>query len=146
MRFAVVLLAGLTLAACSARGGEDDDVSLSDMFGDWSSELEARNNSGVRGTGGVQSVAAGAAARVTIRGATSGSHHPWHIHRGTCSTGGAIVGDPNAYTPLHVGADGTATSTATIGVALNEEERYHINIHRSPSEMNVIISCGDLRN
>jgi hypothetical protein len=146
MRIAILLLAGLTLAACSARSGEDEGGGLSDTVGDWSTDLEPRNNSGIRGTSGVQSLAAGAGARVSIRGAMNGAHHPWHVHRGTCSAGGGIVGEAGAYPPLHVGTDGTAAATATLNVALNEEERYHVNVHRSATEMSVIVACGDLRN
>jgi hypothetical protein len=44
-----------------------------------------------------------------------------------------------------VASNGTASATASIGVALNEEQKYHVNVHRSEAEMNVIISCGELR-
>ena len=142
----ILALALVALTACSARENQDEGGSLSDRVGDWSADLEQRNNSGVTGSAGVQSLALGGGARVSIRGAVPNAHHPWHVHRGTCSTGGAIVGEAGSYPPLHVGADGTASAVATIGVALNEDERYHVNVHRSPTELNVIIACGDLRN
>jgi hypothetical protein len=68
------------------------------------------------------------------------------VHTGTCATGGPVYGQASAYPALHVGSNGTAAATATIGQALNEEQRYHVNVHRSPTELNVIISCGDLSN
>ena len=142
----ILVLALVALTACSTRENVDEGGSVGDRVGDWDTELAARNNSGVTGTARVQSLLAGAGATINIRGATSGGHHPWHVHRGSCGSGGTIVGAAGDYPPLHVGANGTASATATISVALNEDEDYHVNVHRSPTELNVIIACGNLDN
>jgi hypothetical protein len=145
---AVLLLALAALAACSTRRTEEPTggFSVSDVVGDWSATLHEQNNSDVTGSVKAQSALAAAGITITISGAQSGAHHPWHVHRGTCASTGAIVGDATAYPALHVGSDGAASAAATLGVALNEGERYSVNVHRSAAEMNVIISCGELKN
>jgi hypothetical protein len=66
------------------------------------------------------------------------------VHRGACGSGGSIVGGADAYPVLHVGADGRASAEATITVGLDEDTSYHVNVHRSPTELGVIIACGAL--
>lgn len=147
MRLILVLALGaLTACATSQSGNQPGDTDLSDVVGDWSATLQPRNNSGVSGTVRAQAAVAATGVTITVTGATPNSHHPWHVHTGTCATGGPVYGAATAYPALHIGANGGATATASIGVALNEEQRYHVNVHRSETEMNVIISCGDLRN
>ena len=143
-----VLMVGLlALAACSASTENDDDGDpIADRVGDWETSLTPRNNSTVRGTARAQSVGVGTGANISISGAQPGSHHPWHIHAGTCASGGGIMGNANDYPALHVAADGNATANATIGVALNEQSAYHVNVHLSPSALGTIVACGDLDN
>lgn len=81
---------------------------------------------------------------IEIRGAASEAMLPWHLHEGVCGSGGAIVGDPAAYPPLAAGLDGSASGEATIDVALSPGADYHVNVHKSPSETETIIACGDL--
>ena len=145
---AILVLAVAAVAACAARQETETEASasagLGDFVGDWDATLQPQNNSGVTGTARVQSALAASAVTITISGATANAHHPWHVHTGTCGSGGPIVGAANAYPALHVATNGTATATASIGVALNEEQKYHVNVHRSEAELNVIISCGNL--
>src|SRR5688500_3724786 len=101
MKRALVL--GLAvLAACTARRTEDgiDIDPVSDVIGNWSSNVTARNNSGISGSATVQSRAAGSKVTVHIMGAMNGSTHPWHVHRGTCNDDKGIVGGATEYTPL----------------------------------------------
>jgi hypothetical protein len=81
---------------------------------------------------------------IDIRGAASSSMLPWHLHEGTCGSGGGIVGDPAAYSPLAPGQDGTASSEASVDVTLSPGADYHVNVHKSPSETETIIACGEL--
>ena len=147
---AILVLGVAALTACAARQETTTtgtaSAGLGDFVGDWSATLRPQNNSSVSGTAKLQTALAASAVTVTISGATPNAHHPWHVHSGTCATGGPIVGSATAYPPLHVASNGTATASASIGVALNEEQKYHINVHRSETEMNVIISCGNLDN
>src|SRR5215218_8687918 len=64
---------------------------------------------------------------ISLTGGTAGASHPWHVHSGSCASGGPIVGDPAAYPPLSVGSVGRAEASARIGVKLNEATPYHVN-------------------
>ena len=143
----LVMVAGLAaLTACSARVEPDGDVDVdpvTDMVGDWDASLSPRANSGVSGSAAARSTLANSGASVRIWGAQSGARHPWHVHSGTCASGGPIVGAASAYPLLGVGTDGGATASASVDVALDESQSYHVNVHRSPTDMSVI-ACGDL--
>ena len=143
----LLIASSLIVAACASGGNDRDDVDpVADRVGDWSTNLSSQNNSGIRGSAKAQSVGVGTGVTISISGARSGAQHPWHVHRGTCGSGGAIVGAANAYPLLTVGTDGTASANASISGALNEQERYHVNVHRSPTDLGTIVSCGNLDN
>ncbi|MBW3552730.1 MAG: hypothetical protein KY466_04420 [Gemmatimonadetes bacterium] len=142
-----LLLIGLTaLTACtvSTNGGVDVDP-VTDLMGDWEGQLSPQNNSGIVGAVAARSAVATTGVSLSIAGATSGARHPWHIHRGTCGSGGAIVGDAGAYPVLQVGANGQASASADLNVALSEDGQYYINVHRSPQDLGTIVACGALR-
>lgn len=114
---------------------------------DWNSTLASVGTSKVTGT--ARAMAGNGQTEITLQlaGGTAGGAHPWHVHAGKCGTANApIVGDPAAYSPVTVGADGAATGTATIAVELKDEDDkdFHVNVHQSASRMNVIIACGEL--
>ncbi len=81
---------------------------------------------------------------IEIRGAASNAMLPWHVHEGVCGSVRPIVGDVSAYPPLSAGLDGTASAEVVIDVPLDPAADYHINVHESPSELDVIVACGDL--
>jgi hypothetical protein len=62
----------------------------------------------------------------------------------TCAEGGGIVGVDGDYPRLQIGADGSAGATATVPQPLSTGAAYHVNVHLSEAEMDVIIACGDL--
>lgn len=70
--------------------------------------------------------------------------HPWHVHAGSCGSGGPIVGDPGAYPMLQPGEDGRGTATATIQPMLKMGQSYYVNIHESPDELGTIVACAEL--
>lgn len=143
-----LLFLALFAAACAGRteGDTDDDFDLEAT--DWSAQLSARASTNVTGSASSRTAVAGgtgtSTANIEIRGAVPGARHPWHVHTGTCATGGPIVGEANDYPVLEVGTDGTDDATAAIEAGMSDEGRYHVNVHRSPSDLTVI-SCGDLR-
>src|SRR5687768_8099586 len=136
----------VVLAACTARqdDGNVDVDPVSDVIGNWSSTLTPQNNSGITGSATVQSRAAGSKVTVDITGATNGNVHPWHVHRGTCGNDKGIVGGAAEYKALQVGSNGTARGEEDLPVALNEDETYFINVHKSPSDLATIVACGAL--
>jgi hypothetical protein len=112
---------------------------------DWSATVEPRGGSEVRANVRAGSAPGQTAVAINLVGGAGGGAHPWHIHRGTCATGGAIVGEANAYPILRPTSAGAANATALIRVQLVPGEAYHVNVHRSAEQLGQIIGCGDLR-
>lgn len=83
-------------------------------------------------------------AAISVRNDTATCARPWHVHFGTCETGGAIVGDPASYQLLVIDSDGSAASDATVRTGLDPGQPYHVNVHYSESQVDRIIACGDL--
>jgi hypothetical protein len=83
-------------------------------------------------------------AATQIAGDVPGAVRPWHVHFGSCATGGDVVGPAGSYTPMTVAADGTAQSTATVEFMLDASAPYHVNVHESQSAIATLIACGDL--
>lgn len=112
---------------------------------EYNAEVTPRAGSEARANVRVGTAPGQTAAAINLVGGEANATHPWHIHRGTCETGGAIVGDPAAYPPLRPTSAGAANATAHIRVQLVPGENYHVNVHRSPAALDQIIACGDLR-
>ena len=130
-----------------ATGKIDVDVESPTKTGeDWKTDLHSTSTiAGIGGTARADVAEGKTNARITVTGLQPGAVHPWHVHEGNCGSGGKIVGDPSAYTPLTVGSDGTAQSSTVLGVRLEEAAGYHVNVHLSPSQMETIIACGNLK-
>lgn len=133
------VLVGVAAAACAPAQMEMAPVQS------WSSELTPRMDSGVRGAAAANSAMRQTGVSITIAGAQQGGEHPWHIHTGTCGSGGPIVGAPAAYPALRPGMNGEARATANVNVGLEAGGQYHVNVHQSPQQLGQIVSCGDLR-
>jgi len=82
-------------------------------------------------------------ARIDVRGDIPGSIRPWHVHVGTCGSGGSIVGPDAAYPRLAINSDGLAVAETNVLVAL-DAGAYHVNVHYSDAEFSRLIACGDL--
>jgi hypothetical protein len=147
----IALVAGLALGCVKTStnpvtGEVDMDVESPTKQGeDWSANLTGRGNgAGMTGTVRVAVLSGRSTATIQLTNAPPGALLPWHIHTGTCETGGPILGEASAYPPLNVGSDGRAQGTANVGARLNEANQYHVNVHASPTEMGTIVACGDL--
>ena len=138
MRKIAVGVASLLLASCASTAEVRPVES-------WSGRIAAEDFDDLRAAASVNSGTFETAASVSIAGARSGATHPWHVHVGRCGSGGAIVGNASAYTPLNVGGNGEARSSARVNVGLEPGGQYHLNIHESPSNLGTIIGCMDLR-
>ena len=132
----VAALGALVLAGC-----DDLTVPADDH---WEAVLESREGHDVRG--GTVAISAPGRTRVTagIRLAPANERLPWHIHAGTCETGGAILGDAAAYPPLDVGDDGRAEAWMTLDYGLQPEQPYHVRVHRAEDDLTNVVACGDL--
>lgn len=83
-------------------------------------------------------------ASVQIRNSVVGLEHRWQIRRGDCGTAvGNDVAPSSSNAVLRVGADGTASVTATLPIALPVDGQYHLSILRSRSD-DTVIACGVL--
>lgn len=148
MRKFAALALMLAAAACSTTStNETRDVDpVADRVGDWESSIAPVGTFTVRGTAKAQSVGVGTGVTISIENATHHAQHPWHVHRGVCGDNGPIVGNAGDYPALAVDMEGKATANATIGVALNEQESYYVNVHNSPTDLGTIVGCGKLDN
>ena len=152
MRTLALVVAAALAAGCvrtqsnPATGSTDIDVESTTKRGeDWSGRLTGQGMyAGVSGGMNANVVDGRTTASVNIEGAAPDAVHPWHIHEGKCGSGGPIVGDPMAYPPLRIGADGRAADNATVLVGLNEAKDYFVNVHASTTDLATIVACGDL--
>jgi hypothetical protein len=130
-----------------ATGNADIDVENPLKSGEtWKANITGRSMwTGASGTATARVEGNNTLVTLVLAGLPAGGPYPWHVHDGTCETGGPIVGDPTAYPPLMVGADGRAEANARLlGLKLNEAKKYHVNVHRSPTDLATIIACGQL--
>ena len=153
MRYLSLLLVAAVAVGCvrtsrnPATGKMDVDIESPTKTGeDWKTDLRSVGNyPGIGGTSRVMVAEGKSTASIMVTGLQAGAVHPWHVHEGNCGSGGKIVGDPSAYTPLTVAENGTAQSSATLNVRLEEAAGYHVNVHLSPTSMETIIACGNLK-
>lgn len=135
-------LATLTLAACATSPASTPTTARHDLR----ATLSGRGNfTNARASAHAVTVAGETSVGINFAGGESGATHPWHVHTGTCGSGGGVVGSGQAYPALRPNASGNASATARLTVPLQRGQSYHVNVHRSPSDMGTIISCGDLR-
>jgi hypothetical protein len=112
----------------------------------WEGMVMGKDGSKIRGAIGMEKGSKPKSTMVTVdyKGDVAGSTRPWHVHIGSCVTGGPVFGDAKAYTPLKVGADGTTKGKTTLLVPLPDSGDYYVNIHESAATMGKIVACGDL--
>ena len=139
----------LALGACASSGGNSGTsggpVSAASAAIQWSGSLQPVGGTGVSGSA---SLAPGgsntqSSVNVAITGSTSGSVHPWHLHRGSCSNDMGIVGSPTSYPTLGIGADGTGRVMIGLPFAIPTSGSYFVSVHHSAENM-TRIACGDL--
>lgn len=134
----------LVLVTALVGCGDDDD------FGDdqeMSADLDGRpgftqldGDATVRWTEGTS----GFIATIDLEGDEPGQIRPWHVHYGTCGSGGDIVGSDEDYPRLEIDDNGQGLATATVAEQLVSGDLYHVNVHLSEEDMDTIIACGDL--
>src|SRR5919206_2663052 len=152
-RVAALVVSLLALGACNpfrskpAVEIKSGDVALSSR---WTASLATPANlagaMSVRGTAWMAPGRNGGTTRayVSISNAPPGGVYPWHVHRGQCGNDEGIVGPSDAYKPLRVSGDGTATADVTIPVETPTSGDYFVNVHASPDNLGTIVACGNL--
>jgi superoxide dismutase, Cu-Zn family len=136
-----VAAALLSVSLCSSLA-----YGLATRHGAWDGVLVGKSGSKIKGEIGMTGGAMPGITVVDVKfsGDVAGVVRPWHVHVGSCAKGGAVFGDPKAYTPLRVNAKGVAEGKATLRVSLPDSGYYYMNVHESAANMGKIIACGDL--
>lgn len=142
LRPGIALMALAVLAACDTSTAVDPVAEWQ-----WHAFLEAEAGwehvTGQAATGWIEgrpSFLAGA----EIAGDEGGAVRPWHVHHNTCAEGGGIVGSDGDYPRLMVNAQGEAVVITEVPAGIDPAADYHVNVHLSEEEMDVIIACADL--
>lgn len=102
--------------------------------------LQSQNNSGISGVAKLKEENGKVKVSLKISGGTVGIAEPAHIHVGACPNPGAVK-----Y-PLNFVINGKSeTSIENKNLALLKSELpLAINVHKSTTESNVYVACGDL--
>jgi hypothetical protein len=155
-RIALSALALASAAACASRPVETTSTGVApsaatspaaDMSAmpHYSATLSPVGGSGVSGTAMIHGMNGRQMVEISISGARPSATLPWHIHSGSCADGMTpIVGDPANYTALGTSNDGTARIMADLPVNFVAGQKFHVNVHASPSDMGTIVACGDI--
>ena len=139
----------LALGACATSGGNSGasggPVSAAVAEIQWTGSLQPVGGSSVSGQarlapGGSNTQSS---INVSVTGSASGAVHPWHLHRGSCANDMGIVGSPDSYPNLGIGADGTGRVMVGLPIALPTSGNHFVSVHQSPQDM-TRIACGNL--
>ena len=102
--------------------------------------LAAQNDSGETGTAILTETDGKTTVTVNVANAPEGVPQPAHIHSGACPTPGEVV-----Y-PLTNVVNGMSETVLDVDLAtLRQGLPLAINVHKSASEVQVYVSCGDLQ-
>ena len=145
----MTFISGFLLLTGCASGGETDSRPIPAA---WTADVQAEVGLEPSGFATVTVMADGGTwANLTLRGGSAGGHYPWHIHEGLCpagdsepSTVGAEVGRSEAYPVLEPNEGGNASATASLNLQLDPDAEYHVDIHQSPEDSEVV-GCGNLQ-
>ena len=101
--------------------------------------LTAQNNSTESGTAVLTEIGGKMMVSLNLTGAPKGVVQPAHIHNGSCPTPGAVLH------PLTSPVDGKSDTTldATFDM-LKTEMPLAVNVHKSATQSNVYVACGNL--
>lgn len=136
-RLAAIFLAAAALAGCGKQERDPNPI-----VGAWYADIEGLGDDPHSGFAVVTILPDGRTrANVTLTGGSGGGAHPWHVHVGSCD--GPVVGDISNYPVLRPDARGNAGAVATLGDRLAADQKYFVNIHRSPGD-DSLVGCGEL--
>ena len=119
-------LVGTVLASAAATAQQPLTINLSEQ-----------NGSGINGTAVLTPMGNQTRVVVNVRGPATGPL-PAHIHVGQCPNPGAVVA------PLTSIQNGTSETTVNMTIDQMRAARHAVNLHKSPQEASVYVSCGDL--
>jgi len=101
--------------------------------------LSEQNGSGESGTATLMEVDGKVKVTFNLTGATEGVTQPAHIHMGSCPDVGAVK-----Y-PLTSPVNGVSETMLDLTLdQIKSELPLGINVHKSETEVNAYVSCGDI--
>ena len=84
---------------------------------------------------------------LALTGTVAGVDHPAHIHANDAATGGGIVVDFKNVSGT-TGKSATSVNTLKDGTAISYDQLVdfngHVNVHKSPTELAVLVAQGDI--
>lgn len=136
----------ITLAVAALALTSSVAVATTGVAAMWMGKVAGKDGSGISGAVEMNpgSEANTTVVTLNLKGDTPSTTRPWHIHIGSCSKPGGVLGGGRSYTPVAGDANGAGTSKATLALALPDTGSYYVNIHDSPANMAKIVACGDL--
>lgn len=132
-RLTVVLaiaLSFLTFVALAGTAAAADPVTI---------QMKVQNNSGQSGTATLTDLGNGTTKVVVETTGAPAGPQPIHIHEGTCT---AL--NPQVKFPLTSMANGKSETTVNVALSALVASPHSINVHKSPQEAAVYVSCGEV--
>ncbi len=102
-------------------------------------DLGAQNNSGETGTATLTPEGHKTKVVIEMSNAPAGVVQPAHIHAGTCDNL-----DKAPKWKLEPVKDGKSTTMVPVSLATILKDKTAINVHKSPTEIQVYVACGDI--
>jgi hypothetical protein len=110
--------------------------------------LTPTNASGNRITGRIRLVPLGAAgeyrAEIDIRGGGYQNKFPWAVRSGQCGESSQELGNPTDYRLIETAGDGMARVNTRLRLVIPEGQTHHVAILASPTNRDLVVSCGVL--
>ncbi len=140
---ALVLL--LALAIGCAPGGENPAITppngeTDELARIINVQMNALNDSGQQGSATLTSLANGKTRVVLDLTGSPAGPQPTHIHKGTCDNL-----NPQPEYPLTNTASGKSETEVAVSLDDLLAQDFAINVHKSPEEVAIYTSCGDIK-
>ncbi len=133
----VIVIVLIAIGVWSAKKGEAPVTSGEGRTA--SVTFAALNASGENGTATISEMDGKVKVILNVQGAPAGVEQPAHIHKGACPTPGDVV-----Y-PLNSVVNGVSETVLDATVdALVGGLPLAVNVHKSQSEVNMYVACGDV--
>ena len=120
----------LTFMALAGAAAAADPVTI---------QVKVQNNSGQAGTATLTDMGNGTTKVMVDTTNPTAAAQPIHIHEGTCATL-----NPQVKYALTTTANGKSESTVSVPLATLLASPHAINVHKSPQEAAVYVSCGEI--
>ena len=115
----------------------------------WKASLDSQNGSKVSGSAEVKAKSTDSTMMsVKIKNGMAATVYAWHMHNGSCTAGGDVVGVATAYPQITTDSTGEGRSEASLAVAPPNTGAYSVHVHAPSTDSKAIgqtVACGDLK-